>query len=264
MRSLLLILNFLTRLIQTHKIEKMKIPKLLVLFLSIFLISCEDKTDETAALELEFVHKAGQEDFEYNRIYQNEAGNEFSLSLWRTYISEVKLIKTSSNGGSEINLVPDSYHLIEPNDGNRFSLTLSGIPAGNYAAIEFYIGVVGEENFSGQTVGDLDPSNNMAWNWTTGYKFIRMDGEFQDLSGNRRGVVVHIGTAKNLKRQKFDFQDQLNLSGNSTKISFELDLLEAFQNPHTINFEELSDFQFNNEADLIAENYEQGFIKLLQ
>jgi len=238
----------------------MKTIKSLFYILPFFLFSCQEEMENNASLELEFIHKAGLENFEYEKIYQNEAGNEFSLRLWRTYISEIRLIKENN----EAFAIQDSYHLIEPQNGNKFSLNLSQIPNGNYKSIEFYIGIAGEENLSGESIGDLDPSNNMAWNWTTGYKFVRMDGEFQDLEGNRRGVVVHIGTEANLKHQKFDFKNIKNISGEANKLSFELNLLEAFQNPNTINFEELSDFQFNNEADLIGENYAEGFVNLIE
>jgi hypothetical protein len=238
----------------------MKIIKCFLLFIPVILFSCKEDEKETSTLELEFIHKAGSTDFEYGQTYSNEAGNQFSLRLWRTYISEISLIRSDN----ELYVVPDSYHLIEPKTGNTFSLSLEQIPTGNYKAIKFYIGVVGEENLSGEIVGDLDPSNNMAWNWTTGYKFIRMDGEFQDEFGNRRGVVVHIGKELNLKAQEFNFQQPINISGQAIKLSFELDLLEAFQNPHIIDFEILSDFQFNNEADLIGENYAEGFVNLIE
>jgi len=238
----------------------MKAIRILFYILPFLLFSCQDDVEETATLELEFIHKAGIEDFEYGKLYENNAGNEFSLRLWRTYISELKLIKSDG----EVYAVPNSYHLIEPKDGNAFSIMIDQIPAGNYKTIQFYIGVAGEENLSGEIVGDLDPSNNMAWNWTTGYKFIRMDGEFQDNAGNRRGVVVHIGKEINLKPQTFNFQQAINISRQANKITFELDLLEAFQNPYTIDFEVLSDFQFNDEADLIGENYAEGFVKLIE
>jgi hypothetical protein len=238
----------------------MKVIKPLLYLLPFLLFSCEDEVSNTSTLELEFNHKAGSKNFEYGKIYENNAGNEFSLRLWRTYISEVKLTKSDNSVYS----VPNSYHLIEPTNANLFSLDLDDIPTGNYKSIQFYVGVVGEENLSGKIAGDLDPSNNMAWNWTTGYKFIRMDGEFEDNSGNRRGVVVHIGTEENLKPQSFSFSEPIVLNESGGKISFELDLLEAFQNPHTIDFEELSDFQFNDEADLIGENYAEGFLKLLE
>lgn len=236
----------------------MKIIKLTLFLTSLIFFACKEDVEETASLELEFAHKAGVENFEYGKIYENAAGNEFSLRLWRTYISEIRLIKSND----EVYAVPDSYHLIEPTIGNKYSLNLNQIPAGNYKAIRFYLGVVGDENLSGEMVGDLDPSNNMAWNWTTGYKFIRMDGEFQDMAGNRRGVVVHIGTEVNLKAQVFQFNQNLNITGDNNKIDFELDLLATFQNPNTIDFEVLSDFQFNNEADLIGENYAEGFVIL--
>ncbi|HET8860043.1 MbnP family protein [Marivirga sp.] len=238
----------------------MKITNYSFFALALLFFACQDDMPKTTNLQLEFAHKAGIEDFEYGRMYENIAGNRFSLRLWRTYISDVKLLKSDG----EIYSVPNSYHLIEPQNLNRFTLNLSDIPTGTYESIQYYIGVTDEENLSGQLVGDLDPSNNMAWNWTTGYKFIRMDGEFEDNEGNRRGVVVHIGTNENLKLQSFTFQNPLILGQSEGHILFELDLLEAFKSPHTIDFEVLNDFQFNNEADLIGENYANGFIKLIK
>ncbi|WP_375581183.1 MbnP family protein [Marivirga tractuosa] len=238
----------------------MKTIKYLLLLSPLLFSACKEDVEEITTLELEFIHKAGNEDFEYGKTYTNKAGNEFSLRLWRTYFSEIRLIKSDE----EVYAIPESYHLIEPTNANKFSLNLDQVPSGDYKAIRFYLGVVGDENLSGEIVGDLDPSNNMAWNWTTGYKFVRMDGEFQDKEENRRGVVVHIGTEVNLKAQVFQFDQSINFAGENNKLVFELDLLEAFQNPNTIDFEVLSDFQFNNEADLIGENYEDGFVNLIE
>ncbi|WP_340153324.1 MbnP family protein [uncultured Marivirga sp.] len=236
----------------------MKISKLLFALLAVISLSCTDETIEGGPLEFNFFHKAGSEDFQYNTVYQNAAGNEFSLRLWRTYITEIQLVDTEGS----ITAFTPSYHLIEPKEGNKFTFSLPFVKQDEYAAINFNIGIREDTNLSESTSGNLDPSNNMAWNWTTGYKFIRMDGEFEDNAGNRRGVVVHIGTENNFKPQSFTFQTPLVVNASGAELNFELDLLEAFQNPNTIDFEQLSDFQFNNEADLIGENYAEGFIKL--
>ncbi len=235
----------------------MKTIKLLPFLLLVFLLSCKDDEEQTASLELEFTHQAGTEPFNYEQLYTTEAGNSFSLKLWRTYIS--KIVLTAKDGS--VYEVPESYHLIEPLNDSKFNLILSDIPSAEYTDISFYIGVANEANYSEEIVGDLDPSNNMAWNWTTGYKFIRMDGEFTDASGSRRGVIVHIGTEANLKFQEFTLTESLILGSESAKIAFTVDLLEAFKNPNTIDFEVENDFQFNNEADLIGENYAEGYIK---
>lgn len=239
---------------------KMKLSKSVFFLLLIFVFACQDKEEETADLQMEFTHKAGVDIFKYENIYENKAGNAFSLRLWRTYISKIELTKTDG----EVYAVPDSYHLIEPLENSKFNLDFSDIPSGNYQSIQFYIGVADEANLSDDVVGDLDPSNNMAWNWTVGYKFIRMDGEFEDKLGNRRGVVAHIGKPINLKSQLFTFEQPIAISGSSNKLSFDVSLLEAFENPHTIDFEVLSDFQFNDEADLIGENYANGYIRLVE
>ncbi|MBK6263936.1 hypothetical protein JKA74_02710 [Marivirga sp. S37H4] len=235
----------------------MKTTNLLSLLIIALLFACKDDEQATTSLELTFEHKAGEEVFEYEHLYETEAGNEFSLRLWRTYISKVRLIKKDG----AIYEIPDSYYLIEPLNEGRFSLELENIPVGEYEKISFYIGVAGEANLSEEIVGDLDPSNNMAWNWTTGYKYVRMDGEFIDIVGNRRGVVVHIGTANNLKNLVFNLSP-LSLGEERAHLNFVVDLLEAFKNPHTIDFEVENDFQFNNEADLIGENYSNGYIYL--
>lgn len=237
----------------------MKITRVFVsLMLFLLLISCREEETATTSLQLEFHHQAGTKSFEYGRLYETAAGNSFSLRTWRTYISKIKLVKADGS----MYEVPESYHLIEPLAEGAYSLLLDNIPQGEYESINFFIGVADEANLSEETVGDLDPSNNMAWNWTVGYKFIRMDGEFTDVSGNRRGVVVHIGTETNLKLQEFKFLSPLKLTSESEQLHFAVDLLEAFKNPHRIDFEVENDFQFNAEANLIGENYAAGYIRL--
>ncbi|ADR20959.1 hypothetical protein MATR_14150 [Marivirga tractuosa] len=238
----------------------MKTIKAFLFIVPFALLSCKDDDFIGAPLDINFYHKAGTADFEYNTLYQNAAGNEFSLRLWRTYISDIRLV----NSEGDITAFSDSYHLIEPKEGNKYSLRLPSVSQDSYTEIRFNIGIREDTNLSESLSGDLDPSNNMAWNWTTGYKFIRMDGEFEDNDGNRRGVVVHVGTENNFKPQSFTFEAPVTVGSSGAEMNFQLDLLEAFQNPNTIDFEVLSDFQFNAEADLIGENYAEGFVKLIE
>ncbi|MGM0579170.1 MAG: MbnP family protein [Bacteroidota bacterium] len=238
----------------------MKAIKIFLFIVPFALLSCKDNDFEVAPLEINFYHKAGIADFQYNTLYQNAAGNEFSLRLWRTYISEIQLV----NSEGAITVFSNSYHLIEPEEGNKYTLQLPPVKQDSYTEIRFNIGIRENTNLSESLSGDLDPSNNMAWNWTTGYKFIRMDGEFEDNAGNRRGVVVHVGTENNFKPQSFTFQAPVTVGPSGAEMNFQLDLLEVFQNPNTIDFEVLSDFQFNDEADLIGENYAEGFVKLIE
>ena len=95
-----------------------------------------------------------------------------------------------------------------------------------------------------------------------GYKFIRIDGEFNDIQNNRRGVIVHIGTEENLRRLYFDLVKPIIIDGQNKELDFTVNLNALFEQPNTIDFELVNDFQFNVETTLIAENYSEGFIAL--
>lgn len=115
-------------------------------------------------------------------------GDTLTFNTLNYYISNVKLRRAD---GSEY-VQPESYHLIKLQNGGALAdLQLTNIPVGDYTAITYTIGVDSTRNVSGVQEGALSPSNGMFWSWTTGYIFVKAEGNSpQSPNGN---FVYHLG-----------------------------------------------------------------------
>lgn len=241
---------------RTHLNSKKPIYFLLALFLTTFLISCGD--DGTAAKEsitLNFKAEVNNQPIAFSTgRYTTEAGNEISIDRMKMYISSVKLVNSGEQSSFE---EPDSYHLVSLNaDSQTYSFEITDIP-GDFAfnKIEFAIGVDTEENFSLDNTGDLDPANDMAWNWDTGYKFFLLEGNFYPKDeSDTRGLIVHIGHDKNYRKFTIDLDGVSSIDG-AANVNFTLNALAALNGPNAIDLTDNSTFKGQAASDVIADNY---------
>jgi len=134
-------------------------------------LGCISESSVTFSFEV-FV---GGEPLEFGKNYRSPNGDgTYVINDFKLYVSNIKLI---SRNGTDGNFVEgDSYHLLKFQDLNQCSFTLQNVPTGKYQKIQISIGVDEEGNFSKGYSGDLDPTNQMAWNWTQGYKFLLFEG----------------------------------------------------------------------------------------
>ena len=67
------------------------------------------------------------------------------------------------------------------------------VPAGDYTALEFLVGVDPQRNRGGAQTGALDPVHGLFWTWRTGYIFFALEGR-APLSGARdHTLTFHLG-----------------------------------------------------------------------
>ena len=194
--------------------------------------------------------------------YTTAVGNDITIDRIKMYVSNVQLINSSTG---EAYIEHDGYHLISLNDQQQsHSLTVEGIRSDLiFDKIRFDIGVDEERNFSIDNVGDLDPANDMAWDWNTGYKFFLMEGNYFPGGGEAtHGLVVHIGQNRNLKSQEFSLSDPINIPG-AASFDFDLDALAPFAEPNAIDLAVKSTYKVDVDSDLIAQNYADGMLKLV-
>ncbi len=222
------------------------------LVLSFGLLSCHSAKDTpSASITLRFIHTVNGIPLELDtRKYVNENGDTFDVAQFDYYLSNLRFF---SDGRSF--RVPNSYHLIRVrSSGHIVELTINGVPALSYDRIEFGIGVDSIANGKTDKVGDLDPNNAMAWNWLTGYKFVRLEGKHYRRDGTIGGLVFHIGKNENYKTvslaKPFSSQVPLEIS---------VDVSEMFKSPHLIDFSLINEAMFGPEASLVAENYVDMF-----
>lgn len=220
-----------------------------------------DTTPKNVTFTFSAVANGGPVDFSATR-YLNSLNQEFTIDRIKIYISNVVL--RSINGTDEF-VEPDSYHLVSLNPDNQtFSFTISDLPAGfEFDQVSYQIGIDADKNLSTDNTGDLDPANDMAWNWNTGYKFFLMEGNFfPGEGGSAEGLVVHIGTNNNLQLNNVNITPTVQLTSDAT-IVLEIDALAPLDGPNDIDFDAGTTFKIGDASDLIAQNYSGSLINLV-
>jgi hypothetical protein len=233
---------------------------LLLLLCIPFLASCSDDKEEepsTGSVQVSVQHLVGGQPLQSHTTYTSPAGDTYAVEKLQYYLSNVKLI---SGDGKTTYTEPHSYHLISLE--GKSSFTLKDVPAGTYTTVEFALGVDKAHNHSIDQHGDLDPSNDMVWDWDTGYKFLNLAGTY---TGNTKagGLVFHIGEDANYKVFTLTLPQPLDLRqkpDNGLRLITELN--ELFQNPHLIDFDEMNTAMGGENARKIVENYSNGFFKV--
>ena len=190
--------------------------------------------------------------------YTSPTGSgEFVVEDFKMYISNV-VLKNSENGKAHVE--EDSYHLVRfESQTNHFDFVLAGVDVKEYDSIEFAIGVDPERNLSIESLGDLNPNNQMAWNWDVGYKFMLLEGTFYPQKGvTPIPLVYHVGFSENYKELSFDLNEggRSSEAGRITTLTFAIEVMEMFRNPRDIDFNVLPSIKFDeNEAKMFADNY---------
>lgn len=195
-----------------------------------------------------FVPMVGGEPLEYGAKYEAPNGDgTFSVTDFMFYVSNIQLL-----GDQEDYRVNDSYHLVKFQDGQSFSIPLDSA-RGVYDRIRLSVGIDKEANLSPLPRGDLNPTNQMAWNWTAGYKFLLLEGKYRPVAGESVPLIYHIGFSENKRDMEFALDDR--------QLTIAVDINGLFAGPHRVDFHELPEVLFNEEhAAMIADNYSRDFL----
>jgi hypothetical protein len=111
--------------------------------------------------------------FELGTVYTHPlTGDELNFSQFRFYLSNVRLQKSDGTWWTE----PESYRIIDGASTEGRTFTIADVPAGNYTAMQYTLGVDSTRNVSGAQTGALAPANGMFWSWNTGYIMIKAEG----------------------------------------------------------------------------------------
>lgn len=225
--------------------------------------ACSDDDNENAApgtINVEVQNMVGNQALALNsKTYTSPAGDTYSVSNFKYYISNVKLI---SADGQVTFAEPDSYHLIA--QGGKTSFKLEEVPTGVYSKMEVAIGVDQAHNHSTDQFGDLDPSNEMVWDWDTGYKFLVLVGPY---TGNTKSgnLVFHVGGDPNYRVLTLDLPQNIDLKEKATyNLTLAADVNELFQGPNTIDFDVMNTGGHGAGPSMIADNYTNGFLKVAE
>ncbi len=103
---------------------------------------------------------------------QSVTSDTFEFTTFKYYVSNIRLKNSSGSWYS----VPESYYLVDLNNGNSTALSISGIPSGTYTDISLTLGVDSARNVSGAQSGALSTIHGMFWSWNTGYIMLKAEG----------------------------------------------------------------------------------------
>jgi hypothetical protein len=215
---------------------------------------------ETGTMTLDLKAMFGDSVLELNtgEQYTTANGDQVDASMFKFYISNIVLTKTSGETWAQ----PESYHLCNAADLSTMRFTLTGVPTGEYNQISFMIGVDSLRNVSGTQAGALDPANNMFWTWSSGYIFLKFEGNSPQSTSGGNNVTYHIGGYAGANRGQrmvtlpLTTTTALVTESTTPQIFLEADAGELFESPNTISIASLSfAMAVNSSSKMIADNY---------
>jgi len=228
---------------------------LLISLALVFLLCLVTACKKEYTVHISFEVQINGEPMQFGKPYSSPNGDgSYEVNDFKFYLSNIQLV---SGGQHKDFIESDSYHLLTFPEDNRCTFSITGVPKEEYKGINFSIGVDDEGTFSKGYPGDLDPTNQMAWNWTQGYKFILFEGLYTPGSNDEKiPLVYHVGFSENKKDLVFDLD-------SFTDIRFIVHLNQLFDNPNLIDFHTHPRILFNKEhSAMISENYAESFIEL--
>lgn len=249
-----------------------KLSTLIVLFLIV--ISCKDDdntvgtdTDTVGTVNFEFKNNIGNDLIALDTgSYTNQSNETYTISELKYIVSNIVLIK--DNGEEFIYPVADSYFVINEEVAESKKLNLMNIPSGTFTKIKFGIGVDQSKYPIESGTASFIPTaeeNDMLWNWSAGYKFIKFEGAFTPQGGTAGDFLLHVGshgaTLDNYKEVILDLPGELIVGdGTTSGIAINADVAKIFDSTNTHSLAVKSEVQVDPEnAPKLAENVSTMF-----
>lgn len=215
--------------------------------------------NEPGVVNFTFNHTVDGTPLKLNAVqYANDAGNVYSVTKLKYYVTNIILTKTDG-----VTHAPRSYYLVDADFVGGADFRMIDIPAGDYKSISFSIGVDPVANVNGDQQGALDPLNGMFWSWNTGYIFTKLEGKYVNGIGDETNYLYHIGLDSN----RIDMTIPLNFSmaGKSPvkTVNVEVDVNKFFNGTYTYDIEKDGDVTHTSNYPLVAfkirENMKNAF-----
>lgn len=191
-------------------------------------------------------------------VYKNQNGDDFTVSKFNYYISNIKFIRKGSIAFTEA----ESYHLIEQSDVASLNFTIDKLPAGDYDSIRFTLGVDSLRNVSGAQSGALDPAKGMFWSWSTGYIMFKLEGTSPQSTQAGNNYQLHAGGFKGVNNvlREITLPCSMSINGNTRLMMLTADVQKALGDPNPIDFSKTSVIMSAGaSAKALADNYQNMF-----
>ena len=240
----------------------------LLITLISFMACSEDSDDNTSSQDLMNVTLQFQNQIEGENVVLNSesyvnADETYQIETLRYIISNIVLI--AENGEEFVYPQAESYFVINEENEASKSITLENIPAQNYAAIRFGLGV-DQSNYPLNGVNNFVPTaeeNNMLWSWSAGYIFLRFEGNYTSATATNHPFAYHIGShgemLDNYKEITLDFENMLS-PNSSNSVEITSNIAKIFNAEFSLSLEEKDDIQVDPEySPQVMANFSQSF-----
>ncbi|NBB18584.1 hypothetical protein GVN20_04370 [Runella sp. CRIBMP] len=249
--------------------------------LVVLIQSCNSNPDPTElnSLTLTFDHRVGDKTLTLGTgTYQNTLGEDFSVTTFNYFISNISL--KNADGSTFVYPQDSSYFLVRETFPASKKITLKRIPAGDYTAITFTIGVDSLRNTMdlSRRKGVLDPGDashegdGMYWSWNSGYIFLKIEGNSSkitpDPAGNQK-FRYHIGGYGGYNAKTFNNLRIVTLPlGNipakvgpnqQAVVNITTDVSKLFDGAQKISLATTPTVMFSDYSTTVANNYAAMF-----
>lgn len=177
----------------------------------------------------------------------NDAGHVLRFTRFAALLSEVTLVRAN---GDAVRL-EGQFGALDAESG-RLAFTLHGVPDGDYAGLEFRIGLAPGVNHgdpgrwpAGHALNPL--VNGLHWNWQGGYVFAALEGTWLD-GATQRGFLYHLATDERVMAVRF--QARYDVRGD-TGISLALNLARVLA-AHPLQAGDAGESTHSSPGDLLA------------
>lgn len=231
------------------------------------IVSCSKRPDEPKIItpgdgEMGFTFKnyVGDKPLTLaTETYTNCASEEFTVTKFNYYITNVKLIRTDGTEYAQ----PESYHLVQQDVAGSNHFHITDVPKGEYKSVSFMIGVDEARNTSGAQTGALAVENGMFWTWNTGYIMAKLEGTSPVANGGK--YIEHIGgfngQYNSVRTVTLNFPTPLTINSTSTgEAEVRADILKWFGGSTCVSIAEQSTIMTPGPVSKkIADNYATMF-----
>ncbi len=158
-------------------------------------LGCILLAGRAASLEVTVDHRWNQAPLRLGEAsLTNAAGNALSVTRLDYLLSDFVLV--SARGGA-VSLTNQFAYVSA--GGSRIRFALTNVPAGNFAAVRFRVGLTPEWNHRDPATfpaeHPLNPTvNGLHWGWQGGYVFLALEGDWLRSDGRSGGYSHHLAT----------------------------------------------------------------------
>jgi hypothetical protein len=201
--------------------------QLFPLFLILLVASCNKSEKNKAAVDFNFQTQIGSADYTFSEYFSNGDGIKIRIEVLQFYIADVRFVDKK---GKETTVA--DIALVKCLNGS--GLMSLKVPAGDYSAIKFGIGVPDAMNQAGPaayTEADhpLSSTQNTYWGMNSMYRFVMVDGKY-DLTGDgidEGGFSYHTGFSDCYREVEWAHEFSFDKKGTHTE-NVSIDLSKLF------------------------------------